>query len=120
MTSSPKFDLEKLLAEFDEAGKRFAEAYGQAELLSEHKKIVRAKQMEVAETKGCTALGQQERFALASPEYLAVVQAWATAEEETQRLRMRLKFLEMSIEAWRTAESSARMERRAYPEINVL
>lgn len=109
-----EFDLEALLAEFDSVSNQYAEAAAQCAQLREWKKIVKATQMRLAEEFGHTTLGAMEREALCSPQYQQAVSAYSEAEKNMLKLRMRLKSIEKTIDAWRTRESSARLERKAY------
>ena len=115
------FDLDKLLAEFDLTSLQYAEAAAQCAQLKEWKKIIKATQMRAAEAAGHTTLGAMEREALCSPEYQQAVAAYSEAEKNMLQFKMRLRSIEKTIDAWRTRESSARLERvHITPEVHVL
>jgi hypothetical protein len=109
-----KFNLDQLLAEFDLTSLQYAEAAAQCSQLKEWRKIVKATQMRVAESAGHTTLGAMEREALCSPEYQQAVTAYSAAEKNMLEFKMRLRSIEKQIDAWRTQESSARLERKSY------
>ena len=108
------FDLDALLSEFDTVSNQYAEAAAQHSQLKEWVRIVKATQMRVAESAGHTTLGAMEREALCSHEYQQAVTAYSEAEKTMLQLKMRLRSIEKTIDAWRTRESSARLERKSY------
>ncbi len=109
-----KFDIEQLLSEHDAIAKEVAAASGQVTLMKDWKEIVKAKQMKLAEANGHRAVASQEREALCSAEYLQAINASAAATENYARVKLRLRNIELSLESWRTMESSARLERKTY------
>lgn len=108
------FDLDALLSEFDAVAKSYAEAAGQEHLLSEYRKITKARAMRDAELRGATSATKQEREALLSDAYIEAVRAEAGAIQECATFKLRLEAIRSKIDAWRTLESSARYERQNY------
>ena len=109
-----KFDIEQLLSEHDSVSKEASAAAAQVSLMKDWKDIVKAKQMKIAEANGIKSAASQEREALCTSEYLQAINASAAAIESSARLKLRLRNIELSLETWRTMESSARLERKAY------
>lgn len=114
------FDIDALLSEYDAVSKQFAKASAQFALTKEWKDIVKSTQMKWEEQNGCTVVAKMERNAIASEAYKQAVEAYAAAEEIMLQHKMRLKSIELALDTWRTKESSARMERRFYPEIPIV
>ncbi len=63
---------------------------------------------------GDQPVSRSEMFALASPKYMAALQAYKTAIEADEYNRFMVTAAEAKIEAWRSQESTRRAEGKAY------
>ena len=90
----------------------YAKAKAERVYLEEFRKSKKALLMRSAEMAGHKAAVTQEREAYANPEYIEVLQALQAAVEVEETLRWRMVAAQARIEAWRSLESSRRIEAR--------
>ena len=90
----------------------YAKAKAERVYLEEFRKSKKALLMRSAEMSGHKAAVTQEREAYANPEYIEVLQALQAAVEIEETLRWRMVAAQARIEAWRSLESSRRIEAR--------
>lgn len=90
----------------------YAKAKAERVYLEEFRKSKKALLMRSAELRGHKAAVTQEREAYADPEYIEVLQALQAAVENEETLRWRMVAAQARIEAWRSLESSRRIEAR--------
>lgn len=94
-----------------------AKAYAQAKAnrihLEQYRKSKKALLMRQAETNGQKTAALQERDAYADPEYVALLDGLRESVAEEERLRWLMVAAEVSIETWRSLESSRRIEAKA-------
>lgn len=88
----------------------YAKAKADRVYLEEYRKTKKALCMREAELKGAKASNTQEREAYAHPEYLKVIEGLRDAVEAEEKLRWLFVAAEARIEAWRTMESTRRIE----------
>lgn len=88
----------------------YAKAKAERIYLEEFRKSKKALLMRGAEMRGHKAAVTQEREAYADPEYIALLQALQSAVENEETLRWRMVAAQARIEAWRSLESSRRVE----------
>ena len=70
--------------------------------------------MRQADRDGFKTVAAQDREALASDEYLSLLEALQEAVEAEERLRYDMKSIEMQAEVWRTLRADERFEKKAY------
>jgi hypothetical protein len=91
-----------------------AKAYAQAKAnriyLENFRKSKKAMLMRLAEADGQKTAAIQERDAYANQEYLDLLEGLREAVAEEERLRWLMVAAEVSIESWRSLESSKRAE----------
>ncbi|WP_430229317.1 hypothetical protein [Paraburkholderia tropica] len=90
----------------------YAKAKADRVFLEEFRKTKKALLMQVAERAGHKSAVAQEREAYAAEDYAAHLQALSAAVEEEERLRWLMVAAQARIEAWRSLESSRRVEAR--------
>lgn len=88
----------------------YAKAKAERVYLEEFRKSKKALLMRSAEIAGHKAAVTQEREAYADPEYIEVLRALQAAVEAEETLRWRMVAAQARIEAWRSLESSRRVE----------
>ena len=88
----------------------YAKAKSERIYLEEYRKTKKALCMVAAETRGITAVTAQEREAYADPQYQELLLGLKAAVEEEEKLRWLLISCQAKIEAWRSIESSRRIE----------
>lgn len=91
----------------------YAKAKSERIYLEEFRKTKKALLMRDAEARGHTTSASQEREAYSNPEYVELLQGLKAAVEEEERLRWLLIACQAKIEAWRSIESSRRIEAKA-------
>lgn len=108
-------DIEELLERYRQLAERYAPARAQRGYLEDYKKSLIALLMKDAERKtGITTMAGQEREALATEQYVKLLDDLKTAVHEEEKIRYHLKAVEWEIEIWRTKQANERAERRAY------
>ncbi len=106
--------IERRMQELRELSDKYAKAYALSEHLDEFKKSKLAILMKEAERAGFSTSAAQEREARASDDYLALLDSIKAAKEDSEALRWKLKLVEISVDVWRTKESTKRAERKGY------
>jgi len=96
-----------------ENAKLYAKAKAQRLYLDEFKKSKRALLMQQAERNGHTTSAAQEREAYANPEYADLLEGLRVAVETEERIRWEMVSAELTVDVWRTQESSKRMTDRS-------
>lgn len=89
---------------------KYAKAKAERVYLEEFRKTKKALLMQDAERAGHKAAVTQEREAYAAESYAEHLQALSAAVEEEERLRWLMVAAQARIEAWRSLESSRRIE----------
>lgn len=108
-------DIERLMHEYREKVKDYAKARSQRTYVEEFKKSKLAILMRQADRDGLfKTAAAQEREALASDEYVALLEALRDAVEAEERLRYDMRSIEMQAEVWRTLRADERFEKKAY------
>ena len=107
-------DIERLMHEYREKVKDYAKARSQRTYVEEFKKSKLAILMRQADRDGFKTAAAQEREALASDEYTALLDALREAVEAEERLRYDMRSIEMQAEVWRTLRADERFEKKAY------
>lgn len=110
---SESIDLFKCLEFIKTNAKAYAQAKANRIHLEQFRKSKKAILMRQAEAKGQKTAAIQERDAYADPEYLALLEGLREAVAEEERLRWLMVAAEVSIESWRSLESSKRVEANA-------
>lgn len=88
----------------------YAKAKSERIYLEEFRKSKKALLMRDAEIAGHKSSAAQEREAYADAEYLVVLDGLKAAVEQEEKLRWLIVAAQARIEAWRTLESSRRIE----------
>ena len=104
-------DAERAVAWLRDNAERIGEARAQRAYLEQWIKTVRAELM-VAQAGMSNAAA--ETIALASPKYLAALQAYKEAIKQDETLRFLAVAAEAKLECWRSQESTRRAEGKAY------
>jgi hypothetical protein len=107
-------EIEQLMQEYREKVAEYAKARARRTYVEEFKKSKHALLMRQADRDGFKTVAAQDREALASDEYLALLDALSEAVEAEERLRYDMKALEMRAEVWRTLRADERFEKKAY------
>jgi hypothetical protein len=108
-------NIEQLLHEYREIVDDYAVARAHRTYLEEYKKSLLAILMKKAESSGQhKTVSAQEREAYSNDEYIDWLDNIKEAVEREERLRYKVKQLEMEIEVWRTKQANDRFERKAY------
>lgn len=89
---------------------RYAIAKADRIYLEEYRKILKSEMMIKAEISGIKAIATQERNAYASEEYKSHLLALAESIKLEETMRWKLVAAQAKIEAWRSLESSRRIE----------
>ena len=92
----------------------YAEAKANRVYLSEFRKSKRSMLMKKYETEGAKTAAQQERNAMADPEYLEVLEGLREAVEAEERLRYELVLQEQEFDAWKSRLYAKTAEIKAY------
>ena len=106
--------IEKRLHELREVAGRYADAKAKKEYLEHFRKSKKAILMKQMESLGFNTLAAQEREALASLEYLQLLDGLREATREAERLRWELEIARIGSELWRTQQANQRIERKGY------
>lgn len=88
----------------------YAQAKANRVIMEEYRKSMKAVLMKKAEEAGHKSAALQEREAYASEDYLKHLEALRIAVEEEERLRWLMIAAQSRIEAWRSLESTRRIE----------
>lgn len=110
---SDTIDLFRCLEFIKSNAKAYAQAKANRIYLENFRKSKKALLMREAEAAGHKTAAIMEREAYAHPDYLLVLEALKDAVGEEERLRWLMVAAETSIEAWRSLESSKRIEAKA-------
>lgn len=89
---------------------KYAKAKAERIYLEEYRKTKKALLMQKAERAGHKTVNSQEREAYADDDYQEHLVALGAAVEEEERLRWLMVAAQARIEAWRSLESSRRIE----------
>jgi len=107
-------DIERLMQEYREKVEEYAKARARRTYIEEFKKSKHAILMRQADRDGFKTVSAQDREALASDEYLELLNGLKEAVEAEERLRYDLRALEMRAEVWRTLRADERFEKKSY------
>jgi hypothetical protein len=107
-------DIERLLHEYREKVDEYAKARARRTYIEEFKKSKHAILMRQADRDGFKTVSAQDREALASDEYIELLDGLKEAVEAEERLRYDLRALEMRAEVWRTLRADERFEKKSY------
>lgn len=107
-------DIERLMQEYREKVAEYAKARSRRTYIEEFKKSKLAILMRQADRDGFKTAAAQEREALASDEYLGLLDGLQIAVEAEERLRYDMKSIEMQAEVWRTLRADERFEKKSY------
>lgn len=110
MSEESEIQIFKCLDFLRDQAKPFAQAKANRVYMEEARKSMKAVMMKRAEESGATSAAMQEREAYASEDYLKHLEALRIAVEEEERLRWLMIAAQARIEAWRSLESSRRIE----------
>ena len=88
----------------------YAQAKANRTYLEEYRKTQKALLMQNAEMSGINAISAQERDAYAATEYVEHLRALREAVEAEEKLRWLFVAAQARIEAWRSLESTRRIE----------
>jgi hypothetical protein len=106
--------IEKRLHELREIAGKYAEARATKEYLDHFRKSKKAILMKQFAVLGFKTTAAQEREALASHEYIALLEGLRDATREAEQLRWKLEIARMGSELWRTEQANNRIERKGY------
>lgn len=107
-------NIEALLHEYRGMVDDHATSRAHRTYLEEYKKSLLAILMKKAEVLGHKTVSAQEREAYSNPEYIEWLDNLKMAVETEERMRYRIRQVEMEIEVWRTKQANDRFERKAY------
>ncbi len=107
-------NIEALLDEYRGMVDDHATSRAHRTYLEEYKKSLLAILMKKSEEAGHKTVSAQEREAYSHPKYVEWLETLRMAVEEDERMRYRIRQLEMEIEVWRTKQANDRFERKAY------
>jgi hypothetical protein len=107
-------NIERLMHEYRGKVLEYSKARAKRTFVEEYKKSKLAILMRQADRDGFKTAAAQEREALASDEYLALLDALQEAVEAEERLRYDMKAIEMQAEVWRTLRADERFEKKSY------
>jgi len=106
--------IEALLQDYRESASQFSTARGHRVYLEEYKKSMFSLLMKEAEREGHKTAAAQEREAYSNEKYVEWLSKLQVAVQEDERLRFRVKAIEMEVEVWRSKNATERFERRSY------
>jgi hypothetical protein len=109
-----KVSIERLMQEYREHVTDYSKARARRTYIEEFKKSKLALLMRQADRDGFKSAVSQEREALASDEYIELLDALEIAVEAEERLRYDMRRIEMEAEVWRTLRADERFEKKAY------
>jgi hypothetical protein len=107
-------EIERLMHTYRELVDEYAKARAKRTYIEEFKKSKHAILMRQADRDGFKTVAAQDREALASDEYLLLLDALQEAIESEERLRYDMKSIEMQAEVWRTLRADERFEKKSY------
>lgn len=107
-------DIEVLMTEFRSMVDDYATARAHRTYLEEYKKSLLAILMKEAELLEFKTVAAQEREAYSNPRYIDWLTNLKDAVETEERMRYKIKQIEMEIEVWRTRQANDRFERKSY------
>jgi len=107
-------DIERLMQDYREKVDEYAKARAKRTYIEEFKKSKHAILMRQADRDGFKTVAAQDREALASEEYQALLEGLQEAVEAEERLRYDMKSIEMQAEVWRTLRADERFEKKSY------
>ena len=107
-------EIERLMHEYRQKVAEYAKARAKRTYIEEFRKSKHAILMRQADRDGFKTVAAQDREALASDEYLSLLEALQEAVEAEERLRYDMKSIEMQAEVWRTLRADERFEKKAY------
>lgn len=107
-------EIERLMHEYREKVAEYAKARAKRTYIEEFKKSKHAILMRQADRDGFKTVAAQDREALASEEYLGLLDGLQAAVEAEERLRYDMKSIEMQAEVWRTLRADERFEKKSY------
>lgn len=110
MTSESEINIFAALDFLRDNALDYAKAKSERVFLEEFRKSKKALLMRDAEVAGHKSSASQEREAYAHPDYLAVLGGLREAVEHEEKLRWLFVAAQARIEAWRSLESSRRIE----------
>ena len=110
MSAESEISVFKCLDFLRDQAKPFAQAKANRIYMEEARKSMKAVLMKKAEEAGHKSAALQEREAYASEDYLKHLEALRIAVEEEERLRWLMIAAQSRIEAWRSLESTRRIE----------
>ena len=103
-------DVDRALDWLVSNGRRAAQARANRVYMEEFRKTVKARLMQEAIQKGVGAIGAQEAYAYAHPDYIAHLTAIKQAVEADEEARWNQIAAQARIEAWRTMSSNQRAQ----------
>lgn len=112
MTDEGEINIFRSLDFIRDNAQAYAKAKSERIYLEEFRKTKKALLMQAAEGQGHKSAAAQEREAYAHSEYMALLDGLREAVEEEERLRWLMVAAQAKIEAWRTLESTRRVEAR--------
>lgn len=86
----------------------FAKYKSQRVAIDTYRKSKAAELMIVAQNEGVKVLGNQEKYALAHPDYIVLIKALEIATRKETELQYALKMFETEVEVWRTEQANNR------------
>jgi hypothetical protein len=107
-------EIERLMHEYRQKVAEYAKARAKRTYIEEFRKSKHAILMRQADRDGFKTVAAQDREALASDEYLTLLDALQEAVEAEERLRYDMKSIEMQAEVWRTLRADERFEKKSY------
>lgn len=106
--------IETLIHEIRECAEAYAHIKARKSRLEDQKKVVLAREATKAAERGTKTASAQDRAALASEAYEALLEDLENAVEEEARLHWKLRSAELMFESWRTKSANERSEKARY------
>jgi len=109
-----QIEKEQKLTEIRRIVADYATAKANRIYLGEYRKSLRSMLMKKYETEGAKTAAQQERNAMADPEYLELLEGLREAVETEEKLRYELVLHEQEFDAWKSRLYAKTAEMKAY------
>jgi non-homologous end joining protein Ku len=106
--------VEQRLAEMRQLADEYGEAAGARAKLEKYLDAKKAALMKEAQKAGHSSVAAQEREALASQEYMDLLDPLEEAVRDAESKKWRLKIFEIGVSIWQTRQANERLEKRAY------
>lgn len=107
-------DVERPLSFIRDKARDYAKAKANRVYLEQFRKSQKALLMVEAEKAGIKTVAQQEAYAYAHADYLAVITGLQVAVQEEEYLSLQIRAAQLKIELYRTEQANQRAERAGY------